>query len=158
MERAAIIGTKAIIVFFVALSLLGQIVVIPFLASEVATEYPEFAHLKIIGIIGCVAIVASVQVALLCTWRLVTLVKRDTIFQPAAFRIVNILIASFLTVGVLAFIGNAIVAFAGAGHPSILLLSTVTISASLGIALLLVIMKELLRKASTYAHDLTEVI
>ncbi|TXJ07835.1 MAG: DUF2975 domain-containing protein [Aeromicrobium sp.] len=158
MQKAVILATRGTIVFFVLLSLLGQIVVIPFLASEIAQAYPEFAHLKVVGIVGCIAIVLCVQVALVCMWRLLTLVSKETIFDPKAFAAVNILAGSFFAVALLALASQFVLAFGGAGHPSLLLLATVSFFGGLGLGLLMLVMKELLRKATTFAHDLEEVI
>ena len=158
MQRFVILGTRAVILFFLALSLFGQIVVIPFLASDTARVYPEFSHLKIIGIVGCILIVACVQVSLLGMWRLLTLVKREAIFDPRAFRMVDVITGSFFAVAFLAVAGFVTVVLGGAGHPSLLLLTTVTTFGAVGLGLLMMVMKELLRKATTFAHDLSEVI
>lgn len=158
MQRFVILGTRGVIVFFLALSLVGQIMVIPFIASDTARVYPEFEHLKVVGIIGCVLIVACVQVSLLGMWRLLTLVRRDVIFDPRAFRIVDVITGSFFAVAFLAIAGLATVVIGGAGHPGVLLLSTVTTFGAIGLGLLMMVMKELLRKATTFAQDLSEVI
>jgi hypothetical protein len=44
--------------------------------------------LRVITILGMV----SVQVALVCVWRLVTMVRRGTVFSHAAFRYVDVMI------------------------------------------------------------------
>lgn len=158
MQKVVILAIRGVIVFFMLLALLGQIVIIPFLASEYATEAPEFAHLKLIGIVGCIAVVACVQVALMCMWRLLTLVSKEAIFNPKAFAVVNVMAGSFFTLAILAVASQFVLAFGGAGHPSLLLLATVTFFGALGLGCLMLVMKELLRKATTFAQDLEEVI
>lgn len=158
MQKAIILATRGTIVFFMALAFLGQIVIIPFLASEYAREWPEFAHLKMIGIVGCIAIVLCVQVALACIWRLLNLVSHEAIFDPRAFAIVNVLTGTFFAVAVLAVGSQVVLAVGGAGHPSLLLFATVTFFGGIGLGLLMLVMKELLRKAATFARDLEEVI
>ena len=156
MQKAVTLAIRGVIVFFMLLSLLGQIVIIPFLASEFTQETPEFAHLKLIGIVGCIAVVACVQVALLCM--LLTLVSKEAIFDLKAFKVVNVMSGSFFALAVLAVASQFVLGFGGAGHPSVLLLATVTFFGALGLGCLMLVMKELLRKATTFAQDLEEVI
>ena len=158
MQKAVTLAIRGVIVFFMLLSLLGQIVIIPFLASEFTQETPEFAHLKLIGIVGCIAVVACVQVALLCMWRLLTLVSKEAIFDLKAFKVVNVMSGSFFALAVLAVASQFVLGFGGAGHPSVLLLATVTFFGALGLGCLMLVMKELLRKATTFAQVLEEVI
>src|SRR5262249_13614126 len=46
--------------------------------------------LRVVTILG----MAAVQVALVCIWRLVTMVRRGTVFSHAAFRYVDVVIGS----------------------------------------------------------------
>lgn len=158
MQKAATLAIRMIIVFFMLLSLFGQVVIIPFLASENAEAAPDLAHLELVGIIGCIAVVACVQVALACMWRLLTLVSREAIFDPKAFAVVDVMVGSFFVLAVLAVGSQFVLGFGGAGHPSLLLLATVTFFGALGLGCLMLVMKELLRKATTFAQDLEEVI
>ena len=48
--------------------------------------------LRVVTIVGMV----SVQVALVCVWRLVTMVRRGTVFSHAAFRYVDIVIGALV--------------------------------------------------------------
>src|SRR3954454_1179530 len=49
--------------------------------------------LRVITILGMVA----AQVALVCVWRLVTMVRRGTVFAPASFRYVDVVIGAIVS-------------------------------------------------------------
>jgi hypothetical protein len=55
--------------------------------------------LGVITILGMV----SVQVALVCVWRLVTMVRRATVFSHAAFRYVDVMIGAIVAAALLWF-------------------------------------------------------
>jgi Protein of unknown function (DUF2975) len=55
--------------------------------------------LRLITILGMV----SVQVALVCVWRLVTMVRRGTVFSHAAFRYVDIMIGAIVAAALVWF-------------------------------------------------------
>src|SRR3954462_4309689 len=57
--------------------------------------------LRVITILGMV----SVQVAVVCVWRLVTMVRRGTVFSHAAFRYVDVMIGAIVAGGPLGFVG-----------------------------------------------------
>ena len=55
--------------------------------------------LRVVTILGMV----SVQVALVCVWRLVTMVRRGTVFSHAAFRYVDVLIGAIVAAALVWF-------------------------------------------------------
>ena len=55
--------------------------------------------LRVITILGMV----SVQVALVCVWRLVTMVRRGTVFSHAAFRYVDVVIGAIVAAALVWF-------------------------------------------------------
>lgn len=107
MQHTAVVGVKVVVAFILAVSLAGQVFVIPFLADELVRQYPEFEGLRVPGIVGCVALVVCAQVALVCVWRLLSMVAGASIFTPpTAFSWVNALIGCCV-----AFAGLIAVAF-----------------------------------------------
>src|SRR5262249_28550577 len=60
--------------------------------------------LRLITILGMV----TVQVALVCVWRLVTMVRRGTVFSHAAFRYVDIVIGAIVAAALVWFTVTAI--------------------------------------------------
>ncbi len=158
MQRPTILGAKVILALALAISLLTQVLFIPLMAAEAVREFPEVAYLKWPGIIGCVAIVACVQLAMLSVWRLLSMVQASRIFQPSAFGPVNLIIACFLAVAVLCGIAFGILSLARAMPPGVLVLLILGALSGIGLALLMVVMRALLRQASLMEHDLAGVI
>ncbi|MEV0156078.1 DUF2975 domain-containing protein [Micromonospora sp. NPDC050686] len=60
--------------------------------------------LRVITILGMV----SVQVALVCVWRLVTMVRRGTVFSHAAFRYVDVVIGAIVAAALVWFAVTAL--------------------------------------------------
>ncbi|MFA4841551.1 MAG: DUF2975 domain-containing protein [Agrococcus sp.] len=158
MQRAAIVGAKAAIAMLLGASLVGQLWFIPLAAWEVVSELPAAAPLQLPGIVGCVAIVACVQVALLALWRLLSLVAHERIFDPSAFRSVTAIIVSAAAAAALFAAALVILSAANAVPPSVGALLVVGLLTSGGIALVVTVMRELLRKATELEHELAEVV
>lgn len=158
MQRLAILGAKAIIAILMAISLAGQILIVPLMADEVVREFPEAAYLRWPGIVGCVAIVACVQVALVCMWRLLSMVARESIFRPSAFRYVDAIVGATVAATALCLVALGILGAARTLPPAVMLLLLMCVVGGIGLALLLVVMRGLLTKATELEHDLAEVI
>src|SRR5262245_24426341 len=60
--------------------------------------------MRVIVILG----MATAQVALVCVWRLVTMVRRGTVFSHAAFRYVDLVIGAIVAAALLWFAVTAI--------------------------------------------------
>ena len=56
--------------------------------------------MRVITVLGMV----TVQVAVVCVWQLVAMVRRGTVFSPAAFRYVDIVIGAIVAGGVYGYI------------------------------------------------------
>lgn len=158
MQQAAILGSKVVIVLIMACSVAGQILVIPLMAAETVASFPEAAHLRVPGIIGCVAIVMCAQIALVCVWRLLSMVDADSIFSDSAFRLVDLIIGAGLAVSVLCVAAWVILSVANMFPPGVAIMLITGILGGLGFALLMLVMRGLLRKATELQRDLSEVI
>src|SRR3972149_12032931 len=76
--------------------LLGTVVVqalLPVLASEVGTTFPEVGYLVVPYSVAAILFIGCGQVALLVVWRLLSLVEGRVIFTPPALRWVDVLSA-----------------------------------------------------------------
>ena len=101
--------------------------------------------------------ILCMQVILVCTWRLLGMIGKDRIFTDNAIRWVDAIIAAFSVAWLLAA-GVALWAVWGAEDPGgpILVFTLLTFGAVFG--LVVVVMRELLRRATTLQIELASVI
>ncbi|MFG1664999.1 DUF2975 domain-containing protein [Streptomyces sp. Y7] len=99
--------------------------------------------LRLITIFGMV----SVQVALVCVWRLVTMVRRRTVFSHAAFRYVDGVIGAIVTAALLWFTVTAINAPSQRDDPGVTVIMGGVGLAILGVALIVLVLRMLLAQA-----------
>ena len=158
MNRTTIVLLKTLIAILLALLLFCQVVVIPRTVAGLATVYPEFSQLVVPGIIVGGLFALCAQVLLVCVWRLVTLVRVDSIFSERAFIWVDVALGAVGLATVLVVGALIILTVAGASPPSISLLCLIGAIVGAGLSLLLVVLRGLLRKASQLERDLSEVV
>jgi hypothetical protein len=148
--RVFLVVLFGILVFFETVSLPGQF-------AYMAEQSPEDAYLRWPATAVSVFWVLCVQVVIVATWKLLSLVKHDRIFSEASMAWVNAIlwaIAAAWTVllGVFLYVGfNA----SDPGLPLLLFLLLVGVAV---LGLLMVVMRALLRKATTLRTDMEAVI
>lgn len=158
MRDAAVLLTKVLIVLFFAALVVCQIWLLPMIARDSAMSAPEFAGLQIPGVVVTIALLVCVEVVLVCVWRLLSMVAEESIFTSAAFRWVDVIIISVLVAVILVIVGMIVIDRAGAGTPLALIGGVFAIIVGAGIALVVVVLKELLRQATQLEHDMSEVV
>jgi Protein of unknown function (DUF2975) len=99
--------------------------------------------LRVITILGMV----SVQVALVCVWRLVTMVRRGTVFSHAAFRYVDIMIGAIVAAALVWFAVTVVNAPGQRDDPGVTLIMGGVGVAILGVALIVHVLRMLLSQA-----------
>ncbi|MER5958571.1 DUF2975 domain-containing protein [Streptomyces sp. NPDC056121] len=99
--------------------------------------------LRVITILGMV----SAQVALVCVWRLVTMVRRGTVFSHAAFRYVDAVIGAIVAASLLWFAVTAVNAPGQRDDPGVTLIMGGIGLAILGVALIVLVLRMLLAQA-----------
>jgi len=137
---------------------LTQVLIIPLLAAETALANPEVAYLRWPYVAGAVAVVACVQVAIVCVWRLLGFVRTGSIFSTRAFRWVDVIIGAIgaaVAILVVMFIHLTVIA---AMPPAAFLFLIGGVVRGLCLALLMVVMRGLLVRATQLESDLSEVI
>lgn len=139
-----------VLVLFQTFSLPGQF-------AHMAAESPQDAYLRWPATVVAVFWVLCVQVVIAATWKLLSLVKSDRIFTEASLKWVDAIVwaiaaAWVVLVGVFLYVGfNA----DDPGLPLLLFLLTVGVSV---LGLLMVVMRALLRQATTLRTDMEAVI
>ncbi|MDT7553492.1 MAG: hypothetical protein QOI16_2028 [Pseudonocardiales bacterium] len=99
--------------------------------------------LRLITILGMV----SVQVALVCVWRLVTMVRRGTVFSHAAFRYVDIMIGAIVAAALVWFAVTIVNAPGQREDPGVTVIMGGIGLAILGVALVVHVLRMLLAQA-----------
>jgi hypothetical protein len=99
--------------------------------------------LRVITIVG----MASVQVALVCVWRLVTMVRRGTVFSHAAFRYVDVMIGAIVAAALVWFAVTAVNAPGQREDPGVTVIMGGIGVAILGVALIVLVLRMLLAQA-----------
>ncbi|MCX4648392.1 MULTISPECIES: DUF2975 domain-containing protein [unclassified Streptomyces] len=99
--------------------------------------------LRVITILG----MGSVQVALVCVWRLVAMVRRGTVFSHAAFRYVNGVIGAIVAVALMWFAVTAVNAPGQRDDPGVTVIMGGIGLAILGVALIVLVLRVLLAQA-----------
>lgn len=158
MQPRVTAALKTLIAVMLGLLLVSQVLVIPEVARITAVRNPDVAHLEIPGIIGAVIFLALVQVTLLCVWRLLSLVRAERIFSPAAFRFVDIILWTLASAGLLIAVSYVVIIASRAVSLSLTLLAVLGIVVSAALALLVVVLRGLLRKALELEQDMSEVV
>ena len=159
MTSLTVTASKALIAVLLVGAVTIQAVIIPTLANEMAGFYPEVDYLQIPITVLSVLVVAGIEVVLLCIWKLLSMVHEDSIFSGRSFRYVNIIVGALLTVAVLLIaILVVLMLLAQAGGPGVMLALLAGIAGSTAVALVVAVMRGLLKKATQQQSYLTEVV
>ncbi|VVJ16134.1 Transmembrane transport protein [Amycolatopsis camponoti] len=156
-ERRAVAALRVFLVVLFAVLVVFQTLSLPGGIAYHTQQNPHDAPLRWPLTAIAVFLVLCVQVVVVATWQLLTLVKKDRIFTPASLKWVDAIVwaigaAWLVFVGMLIFVGfNA----DDPGMPMLLFLVTVGITV---LGLLMVVMRALLRQATTLRTDLEAVI
>lgn len=143
MEKLTVHALRAVL----AVALTGTVFVQALMVWALATD-PEdgtlpLTPLRVIVILGA----ATVQVVLVCVWRLVAMVGRGTVFSHAAFRYVDVVIGAAVAAALLVFALAAVLVQGPAMEPpGILFLGGIGV-AVLGVALIVLVLRMLLVQA-----------
>jgi hypothetical protein len=148
--RVFLVLLFGVLVVFQTLSLPGQF-------RHMAQVSPDDAYLRWPATAVAVFWVLCVQVVIVCTWKLLTLVEKDRIFSEAALKWVDGIVWAIFAAGAVLFGVDIFVAVNAddPGMPMLLLL----LSAGVAVLwLLMLVMRALLRKATTLRTDMEGVI
>jgi hypothetical protein len=147
MGKLTVLALRAVIVVLLAGSLFVQGVMMPLLAADLDGIDTELPYPPAAFIVVLVLGVVTVQVVLVCVWRLVTMVRRGTVFSHAAFRYVHIVIGAVVAAAILMFVLGVLLAPGEAVAPGIVLLVGGGAVAILGVALVVLVLRMLLAQA-----------
>ncbi|WP_338675529.1 DUF2975 domain-containing protein [Streptomyces sp. SCSIO 30461] len=147
MGNPTVLALRLVLPALLAGSLLVQTVMAPMPASGREGLDPDVAYLRTPALTITVLGLMPAQVVLVCVWRLVTMVRRGTVFSGGAFRYVDVMIGAITAAALLAFALGVVLAPGEAVPSGVVLLMCGAGLAVLGVALIVLVLQTLLAQA-----------
>jgi hypothetical protein len=156
MGRLTVLALRIVLAVALAGSLLVQVVMVPLLWADIdGSDLTAWARSSVVVIV--ILGIATMQVTAVCVWRLLSMVRRGTVFSHAAFRYVDVVIGAVATASLLTFGLGVVLAPGEAVAPGVVLLIGGVAVVVAGIALIVLVMRMLLAQAvarDAEAHEL----
>jgi hypothetical protein len=143
MGELTVRALRAVLVGVLASTVFVQAVMVWALFTDPEDGSLPLTPLRVIVILGVVA----AQVIVVCVWRLVTMVRRGTVFSHAAFRYVDVVIGAITAGALLWFTLTALLAPHHQDNPGITVIMGGIGMAVLGGALIVLVLRMLLAQA-----------
>ncbi|TNB70470.1 DUF2975 domain-containing protein [Arthrobacter sp. BB-1] len=157
ITRLAVPALRIVLVAAFLLLVLFQVMSIPGQFAHMAQENPERASLQWPLTIFFILEVACVQVVIVGTWKLLTLVKQDRIFSRGALVWVDAIVWAIAS-GWTMLAALAAVVVLNADDPGLPLLLLLVLVAGAALGLVVVVLRALLRQAADLRADMEAVI
>lgn len=155
--RLAVPALRIVLVVAFLLLIVFQTMSLPGQFAHMAQENPDKAFLQWPLTIFAVLEVACVQVVIVSTWKLLTLVRHDRIFTAAAMVWVNAIVWAIAAAWLmLAAVSAAVVL--NADDPGLPMLLMLMLVAGAALGLVVVVLRALLRQATELRSDMEAVI
>lgn len=153
----AVTALRIMLVVAFVLLMVFQIMSVPGQFAHMARENPDMAYLRWPLTTFFVLELACVQVVIVSTWKLLTLVRHDRIFSEGAMKWVDAILGAIATAWVL-FLGLFLFVGFNADDPGLPLLLFLMLVGGAVLGLLMVVMRALLRQATMLRTDMEAVI
>jgi hypothetical protein len=147
MGTVTIHALRVVLALGLAGSVGVQAVMVPLLARDLEGAGQDVAALRVPVLVTVLLGIVTVQVSMVCTWRLLTMVRRGTVFSDAAFRYVDIVFGAIATASLLFFALGFVLAPGETVAPGIVLLIGGAGGLVAGVALLVLVLRLLLAQA-----------
>ncbi|WP_327675001.1 DUF2975 domain-containing protein [Kitasatospora sp. NBC_00458] len=143
MGKLTVRALRAVLTVVLAGTVFVQLSMVWALATDPEDGSLPLTPLRLITILG----MAAAQVALVCVWRLVAMVRRGTVFSPAAFRYVDGVIGAIVAASLVWFAVTAVNAPGQREDPGVTVIMGGIGLAILGVALIVLVLRMLLVQA-----------
>ncbi|MRJ76341.1 DUF2975 domain-containing protein [Aeromicrobium sp. SMF47] len=148
MARPTILVLRLVIAAIVLGSLFVQVVIVPLLATDLSEDVnDDVAAVRVPVVVIILLAIVCVQVSMISVWRLLTMVRRGTVFSPRAFRHVDVVIGAIAVAAALMFALGAVLAPGEAAAPGVVLLIGGLGVLLAGVALIVTVQRALLVQA-----------
>ncbi|MFB7608912.1 DUF2975 domain-containing protein [Streptomyces gardneri] len=143
MGKLTVRALRAVLLVVLAGTVFVQAMMVWALATDPEDGSLPLDPLRVLTILGMVA----AQVALVCVWRLVAMVRRGTVFSHAAFRYVDGVIGAIVAAALVWFAVTAVNAPGQREDPGVTVIMAGVGLAILGVALVVLVLRMLLVQA-----------
>jgi hypothetical protein len=144
MGNWAVLALRVVIAMVLAGSLFVQAVMMPLFWQDL-DDAPAGVRASVVAIV--VLGIVTAQVTAVCVWKLVTMVRRGTVFSDAAFRYVDLIFGAVVVASLLAFALGVVLAPGEGVAPGIVLLIGGFGVCVAGVALIVRVLRLLLAQA-----------
>jgi len=142
MGKLTVLVLRVVLVAGLAGSLFVQGVMVPLLADDL-----EDVDVRVPVLVIVVLGIVTIQVTMVCVWRLLTMVRRGTVFSHAAFRYVDVVFGAIVVASLLAFaLGVTLAPGEGVAPGVVLLIGGAGVLVA-GVALVVLVLRMLLAQA-----------
>ncbi|RHW23309.1 DUF2975 domain-containing protein [Nocardioides immobilis] len=162
MGNLAVLALRTVLVIGLLGTAFVQVVMVPLLAIDLSdVDDPALDDLglpwqAIAFLVIVVLGIITVQVTMVCVWRLLTMVRRGTVFSDGAFRYVDIVIGSIACASLLTFALGTVLAPGDAAAPgTVLMIGGVGVLVA-GMAILVYVLRSLLAQAVARDAEATQ--
>ncbi|WP_300345647.1 DUF2975 domain-containing protein [Nesterenkonia sp.] len=156
-HRWVVAALRIFLILLFALLLFFQFFSLPGEFAHRAELNPTSAHLQIPATAITIFWVLCVQAVIVCVWKLLTLVAYDRIFSEDSLVWVNIILGT-LAAGWVSLFGVFVFIGFRATDPALPLILGLLLAIVTVIGLLMIVMRALLRQATTLRADMDQVI
>lgn len=157
MQHWVIALLKALLVLLFGILVVFQVLSLPGQFAHMASEDPGFAPLRWPATAVTVFWLLCVEAVIVCVWQLLTLVRTDRIFSASSLRWVDAIVWA-VGAGWLVLVGVDVYVAFRANDPALPLILLLTSTGVTVIGLLVVVLRALLRQATTLRTDMEAVI
>ena len=157
IERRAVLPLRILLVVLFAVLLLLEMMSLPGQFAHMAETNPESAYLRWPLTAVSIYWVVCIQVVVVATWKLLSLVESDRIFTDASLTWVDVILGAIAAAWAMLVVVLALVGFT-ADDPGLPLLLFVVVVIITVAALLMVVLRALLRQATGLRSEMDTVI
>ena len=147
MGKLTIVALRVVLAVALAGSLFVQAVMLPLIFRDLRGADEDVLALRAPLLVMVALGILTTQILMVCLWRLVTMVRRGTVFSHAAFRYVDVIIGAVAAAALLLYLLGVVLAPGTAVAPGVVLLIGGAATVVAGIALVVVVMRSLLAQA-----------
>ncbi|MDQ0076897.1 DUF2975 domain-containing protein [Arthrobacter oryzae] len=148
MGKLTVVALRIVLALALAGSVFVQAVMVPLLARDLNEDFsPDIAAVSTPVIVIVLLGIVTIQVTMVCVWRLLTMVRRGTVFSHAAFRYVDVVAGAVAAASLLTFGLGVVLAPGESVAPGVVLLIGGAGVLVAGVALVVVVLRMLLAQA-----------